>query len=239
MSDEPSKGTGEKPSAIVGDLPDPIVVADPEVERSAYEAAMAIRGFSLSDALGEHARKLKRNLMVWSGLAVLVTYYSMKLTRVPWFDIELPKGEIDITPLLVFIPLAYSLVSFIVQAWADISLWQTRLDLQVFRGSFNVLHRLNQFLHTIIASTQQRPTKLFDWENVALRIKAASKASEMASDAFCKTVGRARRTTRLNALMGYLWEFALPAIVGVLAVAYSVRPAWRVVVALTPIGWQP
>jgi hypothetical protein len=214
------------------DLPEPLIAPDAEVERDAYEATMQSKRFTLSDALGEHARRLKRNLMVWSGLSFVVVYYNVRLDRIPWVDVAIPPERSELTPLLVFVPTVYALVSFIVQAQADIGAWRVNFEQQMLRGEFNVLHRMNHFLNEMWQLMERKHSMLRDHQMATQRIRQLAGVAELAGKTFGDSVARGRRVTRWRVFAAYFWESALPVLVGVAAVAFATPSAWRSFTAL-------
>jgi hypothetical protein len=198
---------------------------EPHNVRSIAEARDAARAINVAQALSETSHKQKRNLIAWAAIALLVHYYDIHLSKIPWLDVDIPEGTSDAGIVIVSLPLIYSFAGFLIYAVSDLVQWQFEFDLKRFRPIWDVLHRLSENLYTVRGQLDDaiRPSHVTP-EQSARIIADTMPEVELAVKALKAVQSQGERLTRWKRVVAYGWEFALPLAFGCGALALAVPP---------------
>jgi len=201
-------------------------------ERSDAELEAA-KPINLSEALGDAAHKQKRNLVSWAAVAILVRYYHIDLTKIPWIDADIPTDASKAAIVVVAAPLLYSLIGFLIYAIGDIKKWRFDDDWKYLEPTWQIFYRLE---HSIAAIKSQlhpiyRQAKLSPEQRNAVIEDALAKVTE-GKQSLTVLQHNGQRLTWWKRITVYGWELAVPLFLGVVALFLAlpalVSELWRI-----------
>lgn len=179
------------------------------------QLAAKAAGFSLKDALSDHTRLLKRNLMTWSALLFLCKFYNLKLSTIPYFEVTVPADRTDALVVVVFVPLVYTFISFSVHVIADLRTWHLEFNGEIANYCATVLEAANQYLGRF-----QNP-QVISTEQGGDLLSQTQKAIKGLVEERDRMITDARAISRLRKFLAYSWESALPALFSLATVFYA------------------
>ena len=189
-------------------------MTEEEQESLSRESVKAARGATRkvnpAEALGEAARRQKRNLLAWSGLAILAQHYHLSIKTVPYFNVELPPGSTGAAAAIIAVPLIYSLIAFMVYAAADLTTWRAGASGDFMQSQWNMVERLGTILWAIQAHVD--PTHRNPNLPLADSVRVIEQANREAIPVL-KGMQQIRvsmeAVSRLKAWTAFGWELAL------------------------------
>jgi hypothetical protein len=190
--------------------------------KAAMEAAGRI---NVASALGDTAHKQKRNLVSWSAVALLVQYYNIHLTKIPWIDAEIPPGASDAGIVIVAAPLLYSLFGFLLYAVADLKKWRFDDNLNYFEPTWQMFFRLTENIWAVRSHVDPEFRQAnINPEQRNQIIEEALTIANHGIDSLQSLQHQGERLTRWKRFTVYGWEVAIPLALGLLALWYAVPP---------------
>lgn len=199
--------------------------AEKYTAQSVKDSIEAAGKINVSEALSEAAQKQKRNLVAWAGVALLVKYYNIHLTKIPWIDAQIPHGASDAAVMIVALPLAYSFFGFLVYAVGDIIRWRFDHKRNFFGPAWDIHFRLTENIWAV--RTQTAPNYGQATTNPEQRSKVIEDALESAAfgiEGMRSLQKQGERLTRWKAFTVYVWECAVPLLLGVVALCFAIPP---------------
>jgi hypothetical protein len=193
--------------------------------QSVKEAMDAAGRINVAEALGDAAHKQKRNLVSWAAVALLVRYYNIHLTKIPWIDADIPVGASDAAIVIVAVPLLYSFIGFLLYGVADLMRWRFDDNRSFFGPTWQIFFRLTDNIWTV--RTQVDPVYReanMDPEQRSKVIEQALANAKFGIDGLMSLQQQGERLTRWKRITVYGWEFAVPLAMGMLALWFALPP---------------
>ena len=190
-----------------------------QIAQSARNTLSALRGVNLAEALGEASRKAKR--ILWSFIVVAIVLSAYPVAQPAWLPITIPKDAGDLVPTLVFVGLVYHWIAFLLYGFNDVLKWTVSIDDAVFRGRWNLVHRLTENLHVLRQTVQER--EMLDRGASVERVReiegVAQRVAEEVTTTYKALSRRAVVLTVWQRLIAWGWELTFPLFAGVWAAA--------------------
>ena len=206
-------------------MPDDYEIHTAQSVKEAMEAAGRI---NVAEALGEASHKQKRNLVSWAGVALLVRYYDIHLTKIPWIEADIPAGASDAAIVIVAVPLLYSFVGFLLYALADLTRWRFEDNHRFLEPTWQIFFRLTENIWAV--RTQVDPIykqATMTPEQRSKVIEDALTKAQFGINGLQSLQHQGERLTRWKRFTVYGWEFAVPLILGSLALWLAIPPFAR------------
>lgn len=193
--------------------------------KRAMEAAERI---NVAEALGDASHKQKRNLVSWAAVAILVRYYDIHLTKIPWIEADIPAGASDAAIVIVAAPLLYSFIGFLLYALADLVRWRFEDNMSFFRPTWEIFFRLSENIWAVRGQVDPTYRQAnMDPEQRSKVIEDALTNAKFGIDGLQSLQRQGERLTKLKRLTVYGWEFAVPLILGSLALWLAISSVMK------------
>jgi hypothetical protein len=108
-----------------------------------------IKEVVFSDPLTEVTRKVRRNLLVASAFAILLKVYNLKVTKLPWLEIDIPENGPQILEGILAVSVAYLFVTFLIYVTQDLNRWKVGGHVLVTKGNWDLILNTRNDIHVI------------------------------------------------------------------------------------------
>jgi len=196
-------------------------------------AAKALKHINIAECLGEEARKIKRNLVIYSASAILISMYGLKLTKLPWFELQFSQDISTLLGLVLFVLIAYGMVSYLLYAGSDVMAWRRKAEGSYLSSVYQYLYRLDlsfkQLADTVALVAPKNAMISHEAEEILNQAMIEAKGT---LDYISGFQARLRDETRLKVIIVYFWELLLPICLALFGIKATSNLAWE---ALRPV----
>lgn len=102
-----------------------------------------------SHPFSEYSFKLKRNLIIVSFISILINLYDLKITKIPWLNIEVPENAPNLLEGVLALILLYLTIVFIINFLYDIQIWNLNKGKDNFNWTVNKLKEISHSIENI------------------------------------------------------------------------------------------
>lgn len=92
----------------------------------------------------EYTFKLKKVLLIVSFLAIILSLYDLKITTIPWLNIDISENDPNLLAGVLALILIYFFVVFIINAFYDIQKWNLNIKKDKYDWAINKYKEIAQ-----------------------------------------------------------------------------------------------
>lgn len=141
-----------------------------------------IKKISYSDPFAENTRKIKKNLLLFSGITIIVKAYNLRLDEIPFLHIRVPEEAPHLLEGVLAASLVYFFVFFCVGAYQDLKVWLLKKEDARLRIVWDIFHRLEEGLQYHKGLLEKCRDEKVEPEKLILAEGYASKMSKELDD---------------------------------------------------------
>jgi hypothetical protein len=171
--------------------------------------------------------------LAWAGIAIVLGFYNITLTHVPWLCVDIPADRQTAAVAIVAAPLAYTFVGFVLYVLSDMKRWRLKTSADFLGNEGRTLFRLNNNCASILGQLVDvvRPPRV-TIERSEEVVREALREAEAAMATLRSIRAAATHLRWLQLAIAYGWELIVPGIIGAFALWLSVPPFLRTVARL-------
>jgi hypothetical protein len=194
-------------------------------KRDVEAARATAAAVNSAEVLTDTGQKQKRNLLAWAGIAIVLGFYGVPLTQVPWLCLDIPANRQSAAVAVVAAPLIYTFAGFVLYVLSDLKRWRLKADTDFLRVESNTLYRLDANIWRVLSQLDNsvRPAHGTVEQSETIVREALQEAKES-----METVRAVRAAAVhlkwLHVFIAYGWELILPGVIGVFALWLSLPP---------------
>lgn len=184
-----------------------------------------IKKISYSDPFTENTRKIKKNLLIFSGITIIVKAYNLRLDEIPLLKIRIPEDAPHLLDGVLSAALIYFFIFFCIGSYQDLKAWVLKKEDARLRVLSDVFLRIETGLQYHIALLEKCRDEKIDTEKLKLAENYASnisielgKYSTLLTDVYVEH----QQFSWLQRLRVWGLEVFLPLFLGLLAVIKSI-----------------
>jgi hypothetical protein len=176
---------------------------------------------AFTEPLTENTKRMRRSLLIYSGISILVKIYNLKIKTLPGLNLDIPENAPHLIEGALAIVVVYMLTMFILYIWQDLQRWWLEGNIVVFKHYSDLLSYTRDDIHAIKESIAR-----FDDADAGKKLKI-QEINQVINDALERIPKSAQqmssmvqqyvRLTILQWTRLVVFEISLPILVSVIA----------------------